>query len=112
MNPLPTSKNLYWSKHGNIACEIHLPSLSDARRHSEAWALIPETAMPLRGGRCQCQYCSTGAARRMRHDTPNSESHLKDFEHRLLQMLRGSDGTESRVPVTNRLVSTVAPRRR
>jgi hypothetical protein len=52
------SEQLYWSKHGEVACEQHAPRRDSDRWSGERWAAIPLNAGK---GRIhyQCQCCAS-----------------------------------------------------
>lgn len=51
------SKNLFWSKKGDIACAEHAPVRSSSDWHEQGWQEVPPVAG--RRIRYQCQYCAT-----------------------------------------------------
>jgi hypothetical protein len=62
--PAASQTTLYWSRQGEVACDIHAPQQSSERWQSERWSPIPNEPRRLR---YQCQHCS--------QSTPIAKSH-------------------------------------
>ena len=49
---------LYWSRRGEVCCDLHSPDTSDPRWTADGWAPVPVTSGHLKGVRYQCQWCA------------------------------------------------------
>ena len=52
------SRPLYWSRRGEVACDLHAPASDSSRWKDERWAEMPPNARQRHGVEYQCQYCS------------------------------------------------------
>lgn len=65
---MPLASILFWSRRGEVACDVHAPDRSSKRWGDEGWAELPPRALI---GRVtyQCQHCEGGPIRHVPRDT-------------------------------------------
>jgi len=63
-----SSRRLYWSSRGEVACETHAPDPVGPRWFVEGWQVMPVRAQGSRRPRYRCQHCADAA---VAHGSPS-----------------------------------------
>ena len=49
--------DLFWSRHGSVACALHAPTADSDRWQKEVWQQVPAWRQAVTAGVLQCQFC-------------------------------------------------------
>jgi len=52
--------DLFWSKHGAVACDLHAPPYASDEWVVNGWQRVPDSRHGFHTSRLQCQFCHGG----------------------------------------------------